>query len=130
VKVLRDHRTPEVRVAIDGEEVFRRRVTLVNVSNGGCHGGAFWICPNARIDDGLLDVVVADALGVPQILRLIPSLMRGTHLGRPAVHMYRARHVHISSSEPLPVHADGEILAEAAHELEFELLPGRLTLLA
>lgn len=130
VKVLRSHRTPQIRIVIDGEEIFNRRATLVNVSNGGCHGGAFWICPQARIDDGMLDVCIADALEVPQILRLIPSLMRGTHTGKPPVHMYRARHVHISSSEPLPVHADGEILTEAAHELEFELLPGRLTLLA
>jgi diacylglycerol kinase family enzyme len=43
--------------------------------------------------------------------------------------MRRARRVRISSAAPLPVHADGEILFEDAHELEIEIAPGRLRLL-
>lgn len=130
LKALRFHRTPPVRVVLDGEEVASRRLTLVSVTNGGCYGGGFWICPDAQLDDGLFDVCVADELTVLNILGFVPRVMRGTHVGRPGVHMYRARQVHLSSPEPLPVHADGEILTDAAHELRFELLPGRLTVLA
>jgi diacylglycerol kinase family enzyme len=43
--------------------------------------------------------------------------------------MRRARRVRITSESPLPVHADGEILFEDAHELEIEIAPGRLRLL-
>ncbi|MBV9773705.1 MAG: diacylglycerol kinase family lipid kinase [Gemmatimonadetes bacterium] len=128
-RVLRAFRPPRMRVVMDGREVADRPLTLVTVANGGCHGGGFWICPAARIDDGELDVCVADALTTAGILGFLPRVMRGTHVGRPGVHMHRARSIRVSSADPLPVHADGEIVSEAAHELEIELLPGRLTVL-
>lgn len=128
-RVLRSFRPPRMRVWLDGVEVADRPLTLVTVGNGGCHGGGFWICPAARIDDGELDVCMAEALGTFGILDLLPRVMRGTHVGRPGVAFHRARRVRISSPDALPVHADGEVLAEAAHELEIEILPGKLTLL-
>lgn len=128
-RVLPGFRPPRIRVELDGVEVADRPLTLVTVANGGCHGGGFWICPGARIDDGSLDVCVADALRIPGILNLLPRVMRGSHVGRPGVHMHHARRIRITSPDPLPVHADGEVLAEAAHELEIEVLPGKLTVL-
>ncbi|MCZ7573715.1 MAG: diacylglycerol kinase family lipid kinase [Ardenticatenaceae bacterium] len=130
LKALRAHRAPLIRVVLDGQEVAARRLTLVAVTNGACYGGGFWICPDARVDDGLLDICIADELSVPGILGFVPRVMRGAHVGRPAVHMYRARQIHLSSPEPLPVHVDGEILTGGAQELTFELLPHRLTVLA
>lgn len=59
----------------------------------------------------------------------LARVMRGTHVGRPGVAHQRARHVRISSPDGLPVHADGEVVAEAAHELEVEVLPGKLSVL-
>ncbi len=128
-RVLRAFRPPRMRVELDGVEVADRPLTLVTVANGGCHGGGFWICPGARIDDGTLDVCVADAMGVAEVLGFLPRVMRGTHVGRPGVRMLQARRVRVTSPDPLPVHADGEIVAEAAGEVEIELLPGRLTVL-
>jgi YegS/Rv2252/BmrU family lipid kinase len=128
-RVLRSFRPPVVRVEIDGGEVMERPLTLVTVGNGGRHGGGFWICPDARIDDGLLDVCVCDGLGRLRILRFLPKTIRGTHVGESCVHMRTARRVRISSDTPLPVHADGEILFEDARELEIEIAPGRLRLL-
>jgi diacylglycerol kinase (ATP) len=128
-RVLRAFRPPVMRVEIDGAEVIERPLTLVTVGNGGRHGGGFWICPGARIDDGALDVCVCDGLSKPQILRLLPRVMRGTHVGASCVHMRHARRVRITSTAPLAVHADGEILFEDARELEIEIHPGRLRLL-
>jgi YegS/Rv2252/BmrU family lipid kinase len=126
-KVLRSFRPPTMRVEIDGE-VIERPLTLVTVGNGGRHGGGFWICPDAKIDDGVLDVCVCDGLTTPQILGFLPKTMRGTHVGASCVHMRNARRVRITSDAPLPVHADGEILFEDAHELDIEIAPGRLRL--
>ncbi|HVG44523.1 MAG TPA: diacylglycerol kinase family protein [Longimicrobium sp.] len=128
-RVLRSFRPPVVRVEIDGGEVMERPMTLATVGNGARHGGGFWICPAARIDDGLLDVCICDGLGTLQILRFLPKTLRGTHVGVSCVHMRTARRVRISSDTPLPVHADGEILFEDARELEIEIAPGRLRLL-
>lgn len=130
LKVLRDHRTPVMQLTLDGHQMPARPLTLITVGNGACHGGGFWICPDAEIDDGVFDICVADALTRTQLLRLIPRVMRGTHAGRPGIEFHQARRVRVTSTEPLPVHADGEIVAEAAHDIEIELLPKRLTVLA
>jgi len=128
-KVLRSFRPPVIRVEMDEGEVIDRPLTLVTVGNGGRHGGGFWICPGAKIDDGLLDVCICDGLSRPRILHFLPKVVRGTHVGARCVHMRRVRRVRITSDSPLPVHADGEILFEDARELEIEIAPGRLRLL-
>ncbi|HSU13898.1 diacylglycerol kinase family protein [Longimicrobium sp.] len=127
-RVLRSFRPPVMRVEIDGE-VIERPLTLVTVGNGGRHGGGFWICPDARIDDGALDVCVCDGLSRMRILGFLPRTLRGTHVGASCVHMRLARRVRITSDTPLPVHADGEILYEDAREMEIEIVPGILRLL-
>ena len=129
-KVLRVFRPPRMAVEIDRERVAEGPMTLVTVGNGGRHGGGFWICPDARIDDGVLDVCTCDGLGTLGILSFLPRVMRGTHTGASCVHMHRARRVRVTSPDPLPVHADGEIVAEAAREVEIEIHPGRLRVLA
>lgn len=129
-RTLRRLGAPRIRVVVDGREVADRPLVLATVANGPCHGGAFWLCPGAAVDDGLLDVLVADARSPGEVLRLVPSVMRGTHLSRPGVELHRARTVELRSDEALPVHADGEIVAEWVRELSIEVLPGRLRVLA
>lgn len=126
VRTLRVLDTPRVRVTVDGREVADRPLLLATIANGPCHGGSFWLCPDARLDDGLLDVLLADARSVPEILRLLPRVMRGRHLGAPGVALHLARRVQVRSEAPLPIHADGEIVADAVREVDVEVLPGRL----
>ncbi|HEU0302410.1 MAG TPA: diacylglycerol kinase family protein [Longimicrobium sp.] len=129
-RVLRTFRPPHVRVEIDGRMVADGPMTLVTIGNGGRHGGGFWICPEARIDDGVLDVCMAEGMGTLGILGLLPRVIRGTHVGARRVRMHLAHRVRITSPDPLPVHADGEVIAEDARELEIEIFPGRLRVLA
>ena len=126
---LRAWTPPRMTVEIDGLVLPEAPMTLVTVGNGGRHGGGFWICPDARIDDGVLDVCACDRLGTAGILRFLPRVMRGTHVGASCVRMSRARHVRVTSPDPLPVHADGEIFSEAAHDLDIRIHPGRLLVL-
>lgn len=129
-KVLRVYRPPRMAVDVDGERVVDAPMTLVTAGNGGRHGGGFWICPDARIDDGVLDLCMCSQLGTLGILRFLPRVMRGRHTSVSCVRMLRARSVRVTSPDPLPVHADGEIIAEAAHEVDIEIHPGRLHVLA
>ena len=123
--LLLSHRTPHVNVELDGKN-FAQRITLLTVGNGRCAGGGFWLTPHAEVDDGWFDICIADRLNRAQILALVPEVMKGTHINKRPVHMARARRVVITSDEPLPVHADGEILYTDAHRLEVELLPQKL----
>ena len=123
------HATPVARVRYAGTTI-ETPITLIAVNNGRVEGGAFVLAPQAEIDDGLLDVVVARGLSRLGILGLVPRVMRGSHIEHPAVTTFRTGKLLIESDTGLPVHADGEIRYTEARRLEIELLPRRLTLLA
>lgn len=119
------YRTPQATIELDGETI-SQTITMIAVMNGRCYGGGFWITPDAENDDGLFDLAIARGLGRLEILRLLPDVMKGTHTDKEPVTMARARRVVIHLAEPLPVHADGEILYTDARHLELEVLPGKL----
>ncbi|MGB9428996.1 MAG: diacylglycerol kinase family protein [Gammaproteobacteria bacterium] len=127
--LLFSHQTPSVRVSHDGE-VSEIPITLIAVTNGRVEGGAFILAPNAEIDDGLFDVVVARGLSRVGILLLVPRVLRGRHAEYRAVTTFRTDKLLIESGTGLPVHADGEIRYTDAQRLDIEILPQRLTLLA
>jgi diacylglycerol kinase (ATP) len=130
MKTLTDLRSPRIEVHVDGRQIADRPLILTTISNGPCHGGSFWLCPNASIDDGLFDVLIADARSLPAVLRLLPRVLLGKHLDQPGVEMHHGKRVTIRSDTPLPIHADGEIVADWVTELEIDILPGRLQVLA
>jgi diacylglycerol kinase (ATP) len=120
----------EVRLQLDDAESLVQTTAMTAVMNGRAFGGSFHVCPGARIDDGELDLLIADGVGRLEILGLVPKIMRGTHAGDPRLRLARARRVLIESGEPLLVEADGEIAFEDARRLEIEILPGALRVLA
>lgn len=123
------HRTPAVTIEHEGGTL-ARRITLIAIANGRCYGGAFVVAPHAALDDGLLELVVADAMPRHKVLGLVPLVLKGEHLTHPAVSHHRVRRVTVRSEEPLVVHADGEILALDARSVEVEILPGAVSVYA
>ncbi len=120
----------QVRIQLDGEAPFAQTTAMTAVMNGRAFGGSFHVCPEARADDGELDVFIADGLGRLEILALVPKIMRGAHGADPRLQLRRARRVLIESAAPLLVEADGEIAFESARRLEIDVLPGVLRVLA
>lgn len=127
--LLLRYATPHVTIEHDAGTL-RQTITLVAAANGCCYGGAFRIAPDAEIDDGFLELVCARGLGRLHILRLLPKVLAGRHLGDPAVTTLRTRQVAIHSTVPLPLHLDGEVIADEATHLEIEILPGALDVYA
>ncbi|MGH8292242.1 MAG: diacylglycerol/lipid kinase family protein [Gammaproteobacteria bacterium] len=124
-----DYATPKVKIH-HAAALLETAITLIAVNNGRVEGGAFVLAPQAEIDDGLLDVVVASALSRFGILRLVPRVLRGTHADHPAVHIFRTDRLLIESDTGVSVHADGEIRYADARSLEITVLPRRLRVLA
>ncbi|MGC9669961.1 diacylglycerol kinase family protein [Planosporangium sp. 12N6] len=99
---------------------------LVAVGNTASYGGGMRICPAADAGDGLLDVVVAGAVGRLALMRIKPRVYRGTHVDHPMVTAFRARTVELAAEE-IVGYADGERAFPLP--LTVTCVPGALTLL-
>jgi len=116
---------PQITIEYDDQKLELPAI-MVCVANGPREGGGFFSAPEARPDDGLLDLCIVREIGRLAMLSLVPRFMDGSHVDHKAITMARAKWVVISSPDDLIAHADGEMLCTAAHRLEFEILPHRL----
>jgi diacylglycerol kinase (ATP) len=106
---LRVFRPVPFVLELDGER-WETEAMLVAVGNGSSYGGGMRVCPDARLDDGLLDVTVLGPISKPEFLRVFPSVYKGTHVHHRAVTVRRARTV-VLSSPGVTAYADGERVA-------------------
>lgn len=120
--------TPSMTVRVDGEATWSGPTTLTNVSNGAWVGGQFHIAPDASICDGELNVVVAAAVTRLRVVRLLPALMKGRHLGAPELTHVTGKHIVVTCDEPIVAHLDGE-LQPAARTFDIQVNEAALTLL-
>lgn len=97
---------------------------MASVGNGRTYGGGIPICPDAVIDDGLLDVTLVRPAGRLQLLRLLPRVYRGTHTGYPGVSTHRVRSVTLSAPG-ITAYADGDPLGSLP--IRVDAVPGAVT---
>lgn len=90
------------------EKTLKGKMFLVDISNGRRAGGGFHIAPEASADDGLLDVVIADALHPLQRLFYLPVIEKGKHLNLFFIHHYHTKQINIVSEDRVSYHLDGE----------------------
>lgn len=100
---------------------------LVAVGNAKSYGAGMKVCPDAVIDDGLLDITVLGPVSKPEFLRVFPRVYKGTHVSHPAVTVKRARVVSLASPG-VTAYADGEYLADLP--ITCECVPGAVQVLA
>jgi len=106
---VREYRPVGCRVLVDGGELHRGPVLVVAVANGRSFGKGMRIAPEARLDDGLLDVVAVQALSPGVLLRKLGRVYRGAHLGLPQVRWARGLEVQVELHSPCPpLDLDGE----------------------
>jgi len=113
-------------VRLDGEAPLRRRARCVVVGNAGLLPGGFVLLPEARLDDGRLDVGIlapSGALGWPRAAARVLTRSRRQDL---TLERFQARRVEIAATVDLPRQVDGEIVA-AGRTLTVSVCPGALT---
>ena len=122
---LRRYRSVPVRVWLDGEAWYEGPLFLLAVANGTTFGKGMRVAPQARPDDGALDVVlVGDVSGWELMLRL-PQVYLGRHLHARPVQHRRAREVRLEPLAPLPpFDVDGETYPSGA--VTFRVMPAAL----
>jgi len=128
LRALAQYRVRPVRITVDGELTFEGPLVLATASNGQWFGGGMHLAPRARVDDGLLDVVVVPEMPVASLLRRLPRLYRGTHIGVEGVSYRQGRVVEVEPLEgDVPIEIDGEPLGRLP--LRAEVVPGAIKLL-
>lgn len=120
IKALWQWRPAEFTVTVDGD-VTRVRGYSVIVANSQAYGGGMFVAPQARLDDGRLDVVIIGEAPKRRFLTGLPQVFKGTHIDRDDVTTLAGRVVEVVADRPFDVYADGDELTE---------LPMRVSLLA
>ncbi|QNG21608.1 diacylglycerol kinase [Rhodococcus triatomae] len=99
------------RLVLDGDTVIEQDVTLVAFGNTRSYGGGMLITPDADRSDGFLDITLVSAGPRNRLIRLFPTVFKGTHVKLPDVHTYRARSVTVESPG-ITAYADGEYASD------------------
>jgi YegS/Rv2252/BmrU family lipid kinase len=96
----------------------------VAVANSGRYGGGMKMAPDARLDDGLLDVVVIEDIPIRRLLRSLPKIFTGTHVNSDKVHVLQAREVSVAADRTFELYADGDPIGHTPATVR--ALPGAL----
>jgi YegS/Rv2252/BmrU family lipid kinase len=100
-----------------GDRSGRRDATFIEISNSR-YTADFLMAPEAKIDDGLLDVTVLGKISRRRLLRLFPTVFRGEHVRYDEVESFQTRRIRIGSQLPHPLTPDGEIVGTTPFEVE------------
>ena len=124
--ILIYYKAPTLEIKMDAETIHMPSL-LVSIMNGRRIGGGFWTAPDARMDDGLFDLCIAEEVSRPRMLSLLPHFLRGTQATQPEIQMKHAARIEIIATKGvMPIQTDGEILDDACREVSIEILPKQL----
>ena len=118
---LRAYRTT---IGLDDRKALSLELYNVVIANGRYVAGGTPVAPRAKIDDGLLDVVLIPQVPVRQLAVVGAQIMLGTHLGNDAVIFRRAKKVSVKSRPGMWFNVDGELVGN--QPAVFEVLPRAL----
>ena len=109
----------------DGAEPTRVRAVMITVANSPEFGNGAIIAPGARVDDGLLDLVVLEERSRLRTITHLPKLFRGTVDRAPGYSIRRLARATIESDCPMMYHVDGEPVSGGT-SLRIRVHPGAL----
>ena len=127
VGALAAWRERRVRVTVDDKTVADGPMNLVGVANGLYAGGGMMLSPDAKIDDGKLDVITASGLSRTEIVRELARIHKGGHVKNAKVRIMQGEGVSIETFSPedaMLIEADGNV--RGMTPAEFRVMPKAL----
>ena len=129
--IYRHYHNYKVTLQLD-ETTLNTQLIYACAAIGQEEGGGFRVAPDAIIDDGLFHLMYVTELSRLGALTVLPRLIiPGLRQGCRAIQEKRVTSLMLTSDPPIPVHADGEVLAtpqQGAQVCDVKLLPGKLLL--
>jgi diacylglycerol kinase (ATP) len=124
IKTFLQFKQHRLVLRFDSKRMRRLRTLQVNICNSPRYGVNFALAPEAKMNDGKLDVIYIDNPSKWDHLRHFLRAMRGERLPHERLNNYRAKKIEIRSYPPLDVHADGECLGTTP--ITVEVVPAAL----
>ncbi len=118
------YKNKAVEIFIDGHSIGVRKVYSCGVCNGRFCGGGMMYAPDAKLDDGLFDIILMEDLSAFEILTQMPKIYSGRHIEHPKISVFQGKKVKAVSDEEVLHDVDGE--APGRLPSEYEILPGSL----
>jgi diacylglycerol kinase (ATP) len=131
VGALARWRERRVIVTVDGRTVADSPMNLVAVANALYAGGGMMLSPEAKIDDGKLDVITASGLSRVNVVTELSRVHTGGHVNNPKVTITQGTIVRIDTlllQDAMPLEADGNV--RGVTPVKFQVLPGALRFLS
>jgi len=127
VTTMAQYKNKRLRITVDGEQLPRGEYLIGAIANGRIFGKGMKVAPQARLDDGLFDVVLVKGMRFLEFCAKGWRLINGSHLKLRKVSLFRSRYVSAESEDEDPVllELDGEQLGTlpATFELVDRSLP-------
>ncbi|QSX04951.1 YegS/Rv2252/BmrU family lipid kinase [Sedimentibacter sp. zth1] len=103
------NKTYKIKYTVD-EKVFEMNSHLFIINNTLGAGGFKYLCPDAKVDDGLLDLVIFEKATHAELIQIFTKLFNGQHIKHNKVHYFQAKNIIIESEDDsLVVDSDGEL---------------------
>jgi YegS/Rv2252/BmrU family lipid kinase len=129
IRALANFHDLQVRIHFESEDeqIFSSAALLVGVLNTPSYGAGVRLAPEARTDDGLLDLVLLEHLGVFEVAAMLPTLLLNGEVRTKRQHHRCIKWARIETDRPCAFHGDGEIFGMTP--VEIRIMPGALRVL-
>jgi len=113
----------ELAAELDGTR-WTGRAIFAAVANSSSYGSGVRIAPDAKMDDGWLDVVLVKDVAWTRLVEAIPIVLTTGDLRFDEIKRFRCRRAVLRADRAVKVHGDGELLGESP--AEFDILPAAI----
>jgi YegS/Rv2252/BmrU family lipid kinase len=122
--------TEHIKMTMEDGSVIDRRFLLTMIANGKYCGGGYCGASNAKLDDGLMDIVMVRPIHRLSFIKMLSSYRKGTLLnsprGKKLTIQKQSSKVVLESNHEFEVCCDGDIIT--TNQMVCEILPSAIKL--
>ena len=102
LKALFGYKCINAKIELD-DQVIEQGIFIVAIANGKTYGGGMNVAPGAKVDDGMFDITIVDAVSKLTVLSILPRFIKGKHNGVKQIRNYRSKKVRVTCEKEVPI---------------------------
>ncbi len=124
---LVQYKNAPLRIELDDEIISENTPHyFVAIANGNYFGGGMHIAPDAKVNDGVFDVVLVGDLTLVEKIKFATKLYRGKVGQLDKIRLFRGTRLKVTSDDGVFIEADGELVGKT--DALFEIMPSCINL--